>query len=249
METTAEPDVGKHWAYKCGGSLVYNNVYIVTAAACMYTNGNNENDWRVFEPKEVRVALGVDYIEFIGTVEYDIDSYGYIHKVSMLLPYPKYNIKSFHEYYYDVGLIKLRNSVEPTLKISPITLNYDEVKEQSKIILTGFGATSDAVWTQRLQALNFTIDDRAMCTEVYGEQFASHHLCAKAPLNTDSSRNDAGSGYVKYDPTGNVAPLLVGIQTGGSIRTLSGTGIPRIIIKENAYISWFNDIFITNLIP
>ncbi|KAI4489474.1 hypothetical protein M0802_011086 [Mischocyttarus mexicanus] len=160
---------------------------------------------------------------------------GTIYNVERILVHPAFN---YHNYDFDVGLVKLNRKIVFDQFKQPIKLpgNNQEIKDGVKIIVVGWGATRNlGPYSENLQKSNLPKISNDVCTLTYGYQLTNRMFCIVSD-NSKPCVGDSGSSAV-------VNNTLIGVaswsEACGFLYPTAYTNLTEIIdwIKENTEIS------------
>ncbi|XP_037032523.1 trypsin 3A1-like [Bradysia coprophila] len=212
----------------CGGTIV-NQMFILTAAHCAYT--------------EVRGGLrknnASQYVVRIGSS--NRSQGGSVYKVAKVIPHPSYEPVDMP---HDVALLKLTKKItynKRTVKNVHLDRNNGAYKAGEKVSSMGWGENPENPKTLNIYKVSLKIVDTAQCARSYRDSatgYKKHKICALGPKpkNGDVCEGDSGG------------PLLHGNQQigvvsyGGDCPQKNGERSPGVYAKIADNLAWIKKV-------
>ncbi|XP_014605335.1 PREDICTED: trypsin-1-like [Polistes canadensis] len=198
----------------CGGSII-SDTWIITSAQCALS----------INVREFHIRAGSTYYYKNGMT----------YNVEKIVVHPAFN---YHNYDFDVGLIKLKRKIVFDKLKQPIKLpeKDQQIKDGVEITIVGWGTTQNlAPMSENLQKTNILKISNEKCTVTYGYQLTDRMFC----IISDDSKpcvGDSGSSAV-------INNTLIGVASWSGACEFSYptayTNLSKMIdwIKENTEIS------------
>ncbi|XP_045490567.1 serine protease gd isoform X3 [Pieris rapae] len=148
--------------YICGGTLV-SHKHVITAAHCV----TRKESIRVVNKNTLTVYLGKHNLRTtVDGVQ--------IRLVGEIIVHPRYNASSFSR---DLGILKLRESVQYTDYVRPACLWPDDLVDLNNVIgktgsVVGWGFDETGVATEELTLVEMPVVDHLTCIRSYSEFFS-----------------------------------------------------------------------------
>ncbi|CAH4030722.1 serine protease gd-like isoform X1 [Pieris brassicae] len=148
--------------YICGGTLV-SHKHVITAAHCV----TRKESVRVVNKNTLTVYLGKHNLRTtVDGVQ--------IRLVGEIIVHPRYNASSFSR---DLGILKLRESVQYTDYVRPVCLWPDDLVDLNNVIgktgsVVGWGFDETGVATEELTLVEMPVVDHLTCIRSYSEFFS-----------------------------------------------------------------------------
>ncbi|RWS21841.1 trypsin-1-like protein [Leptotrombidium deliense] len=133
----------------CGGAVI-NNLYVLTAAHCIYT------------AIKVQVALS-----------YDFDN---LFTAAKLIPHPLYN--GSRNLPHDIGLVKLEKPMVFSQRLKPICLPPSNIDTSGQLNVIGFGLTENDTLPDNLLQATITEYNWNDCNNWYEKRLLESQMCA-----------------------------------------------------------------------
>lgn len=172
-------------AHECGATIVSNKV-VLTAAHCI------EGGLRFF------------FTVRIGST--NRNEGGRVYKVDKIKLHPLYDSIEID---YDVALVFLRERLNFSESVYPITLAEAVPPVQTECLVSGWGATDASKYSTTLLGGKVRLISQINCVQFYGNEITDQMICAGTPDNSvDSCGGDSGGPLVCED-------RLVGVVSWG----------------------------------
>jgi secreted trypsin-like serine protease len=159
----------------CGGTLTANQ-WVATSGHCVYN--------------------GVVFTIQLGSIELVSDDPNRVTvSSSTYILHPDFNPETIEN---DIGLIKLRMSVEYHIYLHPIHPREGTLSDNASVYVLGWGQTSDsnAELSNSLQYSVLSVITNAECRITYGNQITDKMVCAIGNYNEGTCTGDNGGGMV-----------------------------------------------------
>lgn len=228
----------------CGGVVIANR-WILTAAHCLDTAGDNEA-FSLASAGSVSVYTGT--AEIYGTGFTDFQS-----TVESVYVNSNYDKNTFAN---DIGLVKLSTDIHPNAVVITLASSSDQATVDAganagnnDLLLSGWGFTDTGrtADTDILQKANLSAVSDATCGSLWGTTvtnvsgYQSKYLCAQES-GIGACNGDSGGPLVWFDPSkagdADSGARLVGLVSFGVASQCASPTYPDVYTQVASYLSW-----------